>query len=144
MMQKNNNFGMAPLMHSALVTCSLHLLTGCISSQWQDLVQVLLAHPKVCSGENDSSRLLLIETGFNWKFWLVLKVICYHFHGIVLKFSRYSLPDMLMHMPFLANFSMTGGHIYGCSFWSSLCFHQVSQRQAFISTYRFVCKIKFD
>ncbi|PRQ26234.1 putative Homeobox domain-containing protein [Rosa chinensis] len=45
--QKNNNFSMAPLMHSALVACSLHLLTGCISSQWQDLVQVLLAHPKV-------------------------------------------------------------------------------------------------
>ncbi|KAM5563872.1 nodulin homeobox [Rosa sericea] len=45
--QKNNNFSMAPLMHSALVACSLYLLTGCISSQWQDLVQVLLAHPKV-------------------------------------------------------------------------------------------------
>ncbi|KAM1815078.1 hypothetical protein TB1_027688 [Malus domestica] len=45
--QKNHNFGMAPLMQSALVACSLHLLTVCISSQWQDLVQVLLAHPKV-------------------------------------------------------------------------------------------------
>ncbi|KAL6208511.1 hypothetical protein ACLB2K_019460 [Fragaria x ananassa] len=45
--QKSNNFGMAPLMHSALVASTLHLLTGCISSQWQDLVQVLLAHPKV-------------------------------------------------------------------------------------------------
>ncbi|RXI05184.1 hypothetical protein DVH24_006441 [Malus domestica] len=44
---KNHNFGMAPLMQSALVACSLHLLTVCISSQWQDLVQVLLAHPKV-------------------------------------------------------------------------------------------------
>ncbi|XP_050388253.1 nodulin homeobox isoform X2 [Argentina anserina] len=45
--QKYNNIGMAPLMHSALVACTLHLLTGCISSQWQDIVQVLLAHPKV-------------------------------------------------------------------------------------------------
>ncbi|CAK7348222.1 unnamed protein product [Dovyalis caffra] len=35
------------LVHSALVASSLHLLSGCISSQWQDLVQVLLAHPKV-------------------------------------------------------------------------------------------------
>ncbi|KAG6787166.1 hypothetical protein POTOM_008799 [Populus tomentosa] len=35
------------LVHSALVASSLHLLSGCISLQWQDLVQVLLAHPKV-------------------------------------------------------------------------------------------------
>lgn len=33
--------------HSSLVACSLYLLTGCISSQWQDLVHVLIAHPKV-------------------------------------------------------------------------------------------------
>ncbi|KAF4357594.1 hypothetical protein F8388_007130, partial [Cannabis sativa] len=45
--QKNHDFGTLPLMHSALVACSLHLLTGFISSQWQDLVHVLLAHPKV-------------------------------------------------------------------------------------------------
>ncbi|KAJ4955251.1 hypothetical protein NE237_012034 [Protea cynaroides] len=36
-----------PLLHSALVACSFHILTGCVSSQWQDLVQVLIAHPKV-------------------------------------------------------------------------------------------------
>ncbi|KAJ0975652.1 hypothetical protein J5N97_017617 [Dioscorea zingiberensis] len=36
-----------PLLHSALVACTLHLLTGYISTQWQDLVHILLAHPKV-------------------------------------------------------------------------------------------------
>ncbi|KAI3831095.1 hypothetical protein MKW92_040820 [Papaver armeniacum] len=36
-----------PLLHSTLVACSFHLLTGYISTQWQDLVLVLLAHPKV-------------------------------------------------------------------------------------------------
>ncbi|KAI3979977.1 hypothetical protein MKX01_042631 [Papaver californicum] len=36
-----------PLLHSTLVTCSFHVLTGYISTQWQDLVLVLLAHPKV-------------------------------------------------------------------------------------------------
>uniref|UniRef100_A0A7N2N439 Myb/SANT-like domain-containing protein n=1 Tax=Quercus lobata TaxID=97700 RepID=A0A7N2N439_QUELO len=36
-----------PLMHSAMVACSLYLLTGCICSQWPDLAHVLLAHPKV-------------------------------------------------------------------------------------------------
>ncbi|KAF6135895.1 hypothetical protein GIB67_006787, partial [Kingdonia uniflora] len=35
-----------PLLHSALVACSFHILTGYISSQWEDLVLVLLAHPK--------------------------------------------------------------------------------------------------
>ncbi|KAL4610401.1 hypothetical protein ACB092_08G047600 [Castanea dentata] len=45
--QENHNFGLIPLVHSALVASSLHLLTGCIASQWQDLVHVLLAHPKV-------------------------------------------------------------------------------------------------
>ncbi|ESR57437.1 hypothetical protein CICLE_v10018730mg [Citrus x clementina] len=35
------------MLHSTLVACSLYLLTGCISSQWQDLVQVVLAHPKI-------------------------------------------------------------------------------------------------
>ncbi|KAL5714039.1 hypothetical protein ACHQM5_016053 [Ranunculus cassubicifolius] len=39
--------GLFPIMHSALVACSLHLLTGYISSQWKDLVQVLVAHPEV-------------------------------------------------------------------------------------------------
>ncbi|KAL5561592.1 hypothetical protein UlMin_031339 [Ulmus minor] len=45
--QDHRNFGDMPILHSALVACSLHLLTGCISSQWQDLALVLLAHPKV-------------------------------------------------------------------------------------------------
>ncbi|XP_077218641.1 sequence-specific DNA binding transcription factor ATNDX [Tasmannia lanceolata] len=36
-----------PLLHSTLVACSLHLLTGYISLQWPDLVHVLLVHPKV-------------------------------------------------------------------------------------------------
>ncbi|XP_021896883.1 nodulin homeobox isoform X1 [Carica papaya] len=36
-----------PLLRSALTAGSLYLLTGCISSQWQNIVQVLLAHPKV-------------------------------------------------------------------------------------------------
>ncbi|KAK2990556.1 hypothetical protein RJ640_019836, partial [Escallonia rubra] len=36
-----------PVLHPALVACSLYLLTGCISSQWTELSQVLLAHPKV-------------------------------------------------------------------------------------------------
>ncbi|KAG6645122.1 hypothetical protein I3843_08G097700 [Carya illinoinensis] len=40
-------FGPMPTVHSALVACSLNLLTGCISSQFPDLVHVLLAHPKV-------------------------------------------------------------------------------------------------
>ncbi|XVE50866.1 hypothetical protein DITRI_Ditri01bG0198400 [Diplodiscus trichospermus] len=36
-----------PLLHSALAACSLYLLSGCISSQWQDLALVIVAHPKV-------------------------------------------------------------------------------------------------
>ncbi|XP_011033643.1 PREDICTED: uncharacterized protein LOC105132061 isoform X1 [Populus euphratica] len=45
--QENLNSCSLLLVHSALVASSLHLLSGCISLQWQDLVQVLLAHPKV-------------------------------------------------------------------------------------------------
>ncbi|XP_043720195.1 nodulin homeobox isoform X2 [Telopea speciosissima] len=45
--QDHHTTNSLPLLHSALVACSLHLLTGCVSSQWQDLVQVLLAHPQV-------------------------------------------------------------------------------------------------
>ncbi|OWM87555.1 hypothetical protein CDL15_Pgr022667 [Punica granatum] len=44
--QEVNDSGAMPLLHSVLVACSLHLLTGFISSQWPDLVHVLLAHPK--------------------------------------------------------------------------------------------------
>lgn len=35
------------LLHSALLACSLYLLTAFISSQWHELSQVLLAHPMV-------------------------------------------------------------------------------------------------
>ncbi|KAJ4828350.1 hypothetical protein Tsubulata_039054 [Turnera subulata] len=45
--QENHYSSSMYLVHSALVACTLQLLTGCIASQWQDLVQVLLAHPKV-------------------------------------------------------------------------------------------------
>ncbi|OVA11424.1 hypothetical protein BVC80_9003g45 [Macleaya cordata] len=45
--QENHVPDCLPLLHSALVACSFHLLTGYISSQWQDIVHVLLAHPKV-------------------------------------------------------------------------------------------------
>ncbi|XP_031250869.1 nodulin homeobox isoform X2 [Pistacia vera] len=45
--QEYHNSNTILLMQSTLVACSLCLLTGCLSSQWQDLVQVLLAHPKV-------------------------------------------------------------------------------------------------
>ncbi|PKI74649.1 nodulin homeobox [Punica granatum] len=45
--QEVNDSGAMPLLHSVLVACSLHLLTGFISSQWPDLVHVLLAHPKI-------------------------------------------------------------------------------------------------
>uniref|UniRef100_A0A2P2LQ09 Homeobox domain-containing protein n=1 Tax=Rhizophora mucronata TaxID=61149 RepID=A0A2P2LQ09_RHIMU len=45
--QDDNNSSSVSLLHSALLACSLHLLTGCLSSHWQDLVPVLLAHPKV-------------------------------------------------------------------------------------------------
>ncbi|XP_054793939.1 nodulin homeobox-like [Prosopis cineraria] len=45
--QEGHTFSFKHLWHSALVACSLHLLTGFISTQWQDIVHVLLAHPKV-------------------------------------------------------------------------------------------------
>ncbi|KAK9137032.1 hypothetical protein Sjap_007626 [Stephania japonica] len=45
--KENHVTSFVGLLHSSLVACSLHLLTGYISSQWQDLVHVLIAHPKV-------------------------------------------------------------------------------------------------
>ncbi|XP_027345575.1 nodulin homeobox-like isoform X2 [Abrus precatorius] len=45
--QEDHSFSPMYLLHSALVACNLHLLTGFISTQWQDIVHVLLAHPKV-------------------------------------------------------------------------------------------------
>lgn len=35
------------LMSSTLVACNLYLLTGFLSPQWQEMVPVLLEHPKV-------------------------------------------------------------------------------------------------
>ncbi|KAK7262414.1 hypothetical protein RJT34_29987 [Clitoria ternatea] len=45
--QENHAFSHIYLLHSALVACNLYLLTGFISTKWQDIVNVLLAHPKV-------------------------------------------------------------------------------------------------
>ncbi|KAK9292724.1 hypothetical protein L1049_020703 [Liquidambar formosana] len=45
--QENHVSSLTPLMHSALVACSLYLLTQCISPHWHELVPVLVAHPKV-------------------------------------------------------------------------------------------------
>ncbi|KAL2332099.1 hypothetical protein Fmac_019680 [Flemingia macrophylla] len=45
--QEYHAFSYMHLMHSTLVACNLHLLTGFLSTQWQDIVHVLLAHPKV-------------------------------------------------------------------------------------------------
>ncbi|CAK9327047.1 unnamed protein product [Citrullus colocynthis] len=45
--QENYQSDSISVAHSSLVACSLYLLTVCISSQWQDLVHVLIAHPKV-------------------------------------------------------------------------------------------------
>lgn len=47
MLQEYHAFSYMHLMHSTLVACNLHLLTGFLSTQWQDIVHVLLAHPKV-------------------------------------------------------------------------------------------------
>ncbi|XP_020099850.1 nodulin homeobox isoform X3 [Ananas comosus] len=47
--KQDNHLGASPFLHSALVACSLHLLTSYLSSQWPDLVHALLAHPKVNS-----------------------------------------------------------------------------------------------
>ncbi|KAJ1383582.1 NDX1 homeobox protein [Sesbania bispinosa] len=45
--QEDYAFSPMYLLHSALVASNLNLLTGFISTQWQDIVHVLLAHPKV-------------------------------------------------------------------------------------------------
>ncbi|XP_047325625.1 nodulin homeobox [Impatiens glandulifera] len=45
--QGNHASSSMPLLHSALVACSLHLLTVCIASQWQDLASILVSHCKV-------------------------------------------------------------------------------------------------
>ncbi|XP_038682212.1 nodulin homeobox isoform X2 [Tripterygium wilfordii] len=45
--QEDHNSSPVPLLHSALVASTLYLLTGFISSQWQDIALVLVAHPKV-------------------------------------------------------------------------------------------------
>ncbi|CAJ1956082.1 unnamed protein product [Sphenostylis stenocarpa] len=45
--EEYHGFSYMHLLHSTLVACNLHLLTGFISTQWQDIVHVVLAHPKV-------------------------------------------------------------------------------------------------
>ncbi|KAL6907871.1 hypothetical protein ACP4OV_002041 [Aristida adscensionis] len=45
--KKESNVGATPLVHASLVAASLHLLTSYFSSQWHELVHILLAHPKV-------------------------------------------------------------------------------------------------
>ncbi|KAI4357987.1 hypothetical protein L6164_001898 [Bauhinia variegata] len=45
--QEDRTCSFVNLVHSALVPCSLYLLTGFISPQWPDLVLVFLAHPNV-------------------------------------------------------------------------------------------------
>ncbi|XP_061373197.1 nodulin homeobox-like isoform X2 [Gastrolobium bilobum] len=45
--QEDHTYSPMYLLHSALVACNLYLLTGFISTKWQDVVHVLLAHPKV-------------------------------------------------------------------------------------------------
>ncbi|XP_051192258.1 nodulin homeobox isoform X1 [Lolium perenne] len=45
--KKENHLGASPFIHSSLVAASLHLLTSYFSSQWHELVHILLAHPKV-------------------------------------------------------------------------------------------------
>ncbi|CAL5211373.1 unnamed protein product [Lathyrus oleraceus] len=45
--QEDHAFRLMYLSHSALLACSLHLITGFISTQFQDIANVLLAHPKV-------------------------------------------------------------------------------------------------
>ncbi|EEC78655.1 hypothetical protein OsI_18753 [Oryza sativa Indica Group] len=45
--KKENHLGVSPFIHSSLVAASLHLLTSYFSSQWHELVHILLAHPKV-------------------------------------------------------------------------------------------------
>lgn len=60
-------FGPMPTVHSALVACSLNLLTGCISSQFPDLVHVLLAHPKVQFTQYDLIKMLFNHSRFQLK-----------------------------------------------------------------------------
>lgn len=47
MIQEYSSSGAMPLLYSAVVACSMYLLTTCISSQWNELSYILLAHPKV-------------------------------------------------------------------------------------------------
>ena len=46
-MQEHHVSSPMPLLHSALVACSMYLLTGGIASQWQEIAAVLVAHRKV-------------------------------------------------------------------------------------------------
>ncbi|XP_057985605.1 nodulin homeobox-like [Hevea brasiliensis] len=62
--QESHNTNAVLLLHSALVACTLYLLPGCISSHWQDLVQVLLAHPKVDIFMDSAFRAVHIAISF--------------------------------------------------------------------------------
>ncbi|GFZ04655.1 sequence-specific DNA binding transcription factor ATNDX [Actinidia rufa] len=53
-----------PLLHSALVACSLYLLTGGIASQWQEIASVLVAHRKVDIFINAAFTALRIDIKF--------------------------------------------------------------------------------
>uniref|UniRef100_A0A7N2N3X8 Nodulin homeobox N-terminal domain-containing protein n=1 Tax=Quercus lobata TaxID=97700 RepID=A0A7N2N3X8_QUELO len=65
--QETHNDSM-PLMHSAMVACSLYLLTGCICSQWPDLAHVLLAHPKVDVFMDAAFGAVLVAIRFSLQF----------------------------------------------------------------------------
>lgn len=45
--KKEDHLGASPFIHSSLVAASLHLMTSYFSSQWHELVHILLTHPKV-------------------------------------------------------------------------------------------------
>ncbi|PSR86021.1 Nodulin homeobox like [Actinidia chinensis var. chinensis] len=53
-----------PLLHSALVACSMYLLTGGIASQWQEIAAVLVAHRKVDIFINAAFAALRVDIKF--------------------------------------------------------------------------------
>lgn len=78
-----------PLLYSALVACSMYLLTACISSQWSELTYVLQAHPKVYYYN--------LSILFFFTFNLIIYPSCFNFYVLVLvsvffAFLSYSVP----------------------------------------------------
>ncbi|KAG8083682.1 hypothetical protein GUJ93_ZPchr0016g2498 [Zizania palustris] len=59
--KKENQLSVSPFIHSSLVANSLHLLTSYFSSQWHELVHILLAHPKVIVEKADKTDVLEID-----------------------------------------------------------------------------------